>query len=172
MYEIYRAHPEVRNCIANDQIICKHFNGDTINLKDFDTDRAYGAMSGLALWSDEEKRSWLKKQIRSLLPGSPELKESELRRYDAKAQHTGKYLVSTESMERKLENLRIGKDHEEKSVEELTAEVASQRTITGYPPVPATITKMQLRMMSVAELKKAIQQFGLRQINQRLAEAD
>lgn len=170
LLKIYQQHPEIRSCQANDDFIIRHFDGEP-TLEGFNHD--YEALIGsLATWSDEEKRSWLKKQIRALMPGSPELVGSELRRYDAKAQHTGKYLVTTESMERKLQNLRTGADKGELSVEQLTEEVKSQRTLTGPSAVPSTITKTQLRMMSAAELKRVIKQFGLKAVNARLAEAE
>src|SRR6202040_2841450 len=101
-----------------------------------------------------EKRDWLEKQIMALLPAmSPDAKENLRHQFHATmpshefaafGEQAGKYLVSTASMERRLENLRIGKDYEDKTVEELTAEVAQQRTIGGFPPLPSNATKIQI----------------------------
>jgi hypothetical protein len=187
LLQIYRSRRELVPCVANDNIIKKYFGVDEVALETQPItvegfDLGYEQLkSQLAMESEQQKRDRLEKQIFKLLPNmSQDAKDNLHNQYAAKMashtlsvfdEHAGAWLVKTESMELKLQNLITGKEHEDKTTDELTAEVAKQRTIVGgYPPLAPTITKFQLRMMSVAELKKTIQKFGLQQINQRLAE--
>lgn len=182
LWQIYKAHPEIKPCQANDQAIVKHFNGDDITLKDFDHDHGYGVIKGLALWSDQQKRDHLEKEIMKLLVASPETKEAMRQRYhsrlplsaaeSASGNHTGPYSITTAAMEEKLSNLRIGKDKGELSHEALVAEVQAQITIGGFPPLPSNTTKYQIRAWDVPALKKMIAKHGLAQINAVLAQQE
>jgi hypothetical protein len=58
------------------------------------------------------------------------------------------------------------------SVDELTAEVAQQRTIGDFPPLPSNVTRFQIRLWGSAKLKRMIKKHGLKSINEVLARAD
>jgi hypothetical protein len=193
LLNIYRSHPEIRPCQANDATIKKHFGVDDVAFETevmtpeaFDHDYENpnsGLRNQLAFWNEQQRRDQIEKQIMALLPVmSPDAKQNLHAQYAAKMPQTtlsvfdetaGKYLISTQSMEAKLERLRVGKDHEGMSTEELTAEVAQQRTIVGgFAPLPSNVTKWQVRLWDVKTLKHMIARHGLVQINAVLAKAD
>ena len=191
LYLIYKAHPEIRACQANDDAIKKHFGVDDVAFEmeamtpeAFDHDYGNpnsGLRNRLAMWSEQEKRDWLEKQIFELLPAmSPDAKENLHKQYQAKMptgfgafkDAEGKFLISTESMELKLKNLQTGKAHEDKSYKELVEEVAAQKRADGYPPLPSNATKFQIRCWDSATLKRMIHKYGLAQINEVLARPD
>jgi hypothetical protein len=185
LVQIYRAHKELKPCEANDSLIKKYFGVDeaaletqAITVEDFDL--GYEQLkSQLAVWSEQEKRDQIESHIMKLLPYmSKDAKDNLHNQYQAKmpntfgvfAEKAGGWLVSTESMERKLQNLITGKEHEGMSVEELTTEVKEQRTIGGYPPLPSYATKDQIRAYDSETLKKMMRQYGTAQINAVLAQ--
>ena len=186
LYAIYRAHLEIRPCEANDQIITKYFNGDAINIADFDQGWQYESVRkqlGLALWSESEKRDALEKQIMKLLPTmSEDAKQNLHHQFQAKMPQSmlgafdevaGSWLVKTESMELQLRNLQTGKKYEGFTTQQLTEEVKAKRTIVGdFAPLPSNVTKWQVRLWDVATLKKMMVKHGVQAINEVLARPD
>jgi hypothetical protein len=174
MYAIFKAHPEVINCIANQQAIDAQL-GDDGTLENFDHDFNASAefRSKLALQSLEQAQQQAERtkrvlvnKIIDLMVVSPD---------SANAVRKQLFYLPIPELEKRLaeiqEKQRLAALPKEE-VRQIVKQNDEARRQKSRPFIPLEFQAREIRLMSVKELKNLMFVYGNDQVNARLSGAD
>jgi hypothetical protein len=175
MYEIFKAHPTVINCQANQQAIDAQL-GDDVTLENFDHDfnvsQEFRAKLALQTLEQAEERAQKTKRnlvnkIIDLMIVSPD---------SANAVAKQLFYLSIPELEQRIrqidEKQRLNALPKEQVRQIVKQNDEVRRAQKSRPFIPLEIQAREIRLMSVKELKNLIFVYGNEQVNARLNGSD